>query len=101
MKKIVIFIFSIILCYIICSLQSCIQEKDQSQCQKHTIEQQYNFFSCFKYENEDEDNVCVPFYNTEKTQKTYRKYLRGYQKINVVNISIIWNRWWCFVKRFR
>ena len=80
MKRIIVFILSIMFCSILCSRESCVQEKDQSKCTSHTMEEKFNYFSCFKYENDEKDDVCIPFFTSEKTQQTFQKYMRGYQK---------------------
>ena len=77
-------ILSIMLFSILCfpeSFKSCLEESDSSQCKKHTFESKYSFFSCYGVKNDDEDeNVCQPFFNTEKNQKSYRKFMKGVLK---------------------
>ena len=59
--------------------ESCLEEKDSSQCKKHTFESKYSFLSCFKFKV-DEGILCAPFFNTEKNQKSYRKFMKGVLK---------------------
>ena len=65
------------------ALEECNEEKDQSKCQKHTIEKKYNYLSCFKVEGLDYGQVCGPFFTSEKAQKTYMKYYKGLTKERV------------------
>ena len=84
MKRIII--LSIMLFSIHCifeALEECNEEKDQSKCQKHTIEKKYNYLSCFKVEGLDYGQVCGPFFTSEKAQKTYMKYYKGLTKERV------------------
>ena len=48
---------------IYCTVMSCARETDQSQCQKHTMESEYNYLSCFKIENDIDDNQCTSMYS--------------------------------------
>ena len=75
MKRIFIFILSIIFSSIFCSLQSCLEENVQSQCNSHTMESKYNYFSCFKVES-----VCGPFFSDKNAQKQFFSYEKGYPK---------------------
>ena len=75
MKRIFIFILSIMFCSILCSFQSCLEEKVQSQCNSHTMESKYNYFSCFKVES-----VCGPFFSDKNAPKQFFSYEKGYQK---------------------
>lgn len=73
-----IIILSIMLFSILCQpFESCFEEKDLSQCKKHTFESKYSFLSCFKYEDDEGIISCVPFFNTEKNQKSFRKFMKG------------------------
>ena len=78
MKRIII--ISMMLLSIYCSSDSCIAEKDLSQCSKHTMEPELNFLSCFKYMSPDNQASCGSFFTDPEAQKTYIKYLVGYQK---------------------
>lgn len=72
-------ILPFIIIAIYCSIDSCIEETDQTQCQKHSIE--INDVSCFKYENpEDKNEVCTPWYKKANLQSSFKKYLIGTQK---------------------
>ena len=77
-------ILSIMFFSILCfpeSFKSCLEEKDSSQCKKHTFESKYSFFSCYGGKIDDEDESgCSPFFNTEKNQKSYRKFMKGVLK---------------------
>jgi len=60
--------------------ESCFNETDPSQCQKHTIEPRFKYFSCFKYVNEDLPNLkqkCNLYFTNEELQKIYYKYQVG------------------------
>lgn len=80
MKRIII--ISMMFLSIYCSLESCLQEKDPSQCQKHSIESSNEIlFSCFKYESYYLSNIsCLHYVADEKLQKTYYKYDLGLTK---------------------
>ena len=80
MKRIFIFILSIMFCSILCSLQSCLEENVQSQCNSHTMESKYNYLSCFKVESEGDESVCRPFFSDKNAQKQFFSYEKGYQK---------------------
>ena len=80
MKRIFIFILSIMFCSILCSLQSCLEEKVQSQCNSHTMESKYNYLSCFKGEIEGGDSACGPFFSDKNAQKQFFSYEKGYRK---------------------
>lgn len=60
-----------------CTLDSCLQETDHSQCTKHSLEAKYNYCSCFKVENPPDENQCMPFFTNKESQKVYSKYMRG------------------------
>ena len=62
-----------------CSLSSCQDETDRSQCTKHTMEAEYNYLSCFKYKDGTDDQ-CTPYFSDHGTQKIFTKFHRGYQK---------------------
>ena len=65
---------------IYCTAESCFNETDPSQCQKHTIEPRFKYFSCFKYVNEDLPNLkqkCNLYFTNEELQKIYYKYQVG------------------------
>ena len=65
---------------IYCTVESCLNETDPSQCQKHTIEQKFKYYSCFKFENEDFpdfEEKCTLYYTNEELQKLYYKYQVG------------------------
>ena len=80
MKKIILAL--ILINEILCSSESCVNEKTQSNCKTHDITE-YNDFSCFKVKNsytienndeEDEDveeEGCFPFPNDANSQKSY------------------------------
>ena len=55
------------------------------------MESKYNYFSCFKYEEDNEPYKCKPFLTSENSQKAYSKLQRGYQKerISVHSLSDI------------
>ena len=80
MKRIFIFILSIMFCSILCSLQSCLEENVQSQCNSHTMESKYNYLSCFKGESEGGESACGPFFSDKNAQKQFFSYEKGYQK---------------------
>ena len=80
MKRIFIFILSIMFCSILCSLQSCLEENVQSQCNSHTMESKYNYLSCFKVESEGDESVCRPFFSDKNAQKQYFSFEKGVQK---------------------
>ena len=78
MKRIII--ISMMFLSIYCTAESCLNEADPSQCQKHTLEQQLKYYSCFKYENEDFPDIeqkCTLYYTNEELQKLYYKYQVG------------------------
>lgn len=78
MKRIII--ISMMFLSIYCTAESCLNETDPSQCQKHTLEQQLKYYSCFKYENEDFPDIeqkCTLYYTNEELQKLYYKYQVG------------------------
>lgn len=78
MKRIIIIPMMFLQIY--CTVMSCAQETDQSQCQKHTMESEYNYLSCFKIENNIDDNQCTPFFTDKTLQKAYINYMSGYEK---------------------
>ncbi len=78
MKRIIIILMMLLSIY--CSSDSCIAEKDLSQCSKHTMEPELNFLSCFKYMSPDNQASCGSFFTDPEAQKTYIKYLVGYKK---------------------
>ena len=80
MKRIFIFILSIMFCSILCSLQSCLEENVQSQCNSHTMESKYNYLSCFKVESEGDESVCSPFFSDKNAQKQFFSFGKGVQK---------------------
>ena len=80
MKRIFNFILSIMFCSILCSLQSCLEENVQSQCNSHTMESKYNYLSCFKVESKGDESVCGPFFSDKNAQKQFFSYEKGYQK---------------------
>ena len=78
MKRIII--ISMMFLSIYCTVESCLNETDPSQCQKHTIEQKFKYYSCFKFENEDFpdfEEKCTLYYTNEELQKLYYKYQVG------------------------
>ena len=78
MKRIII--ISMMFLSIYCTAESCLNETDPSQCQKHTLEQKLKYYSCFKYENEDFPDIeqkCTLYYTNEELQKLYYKYQVG------------------------
>ncbi len=78
MKRIII--ISMMFLSIYCTADSCLNETDPSQCQKHTIEQKFKYYSCFKFENEDFpdfEEKCTLYYTNEELQKLYYKYQVG------------------------
>lgn len=76
---------------IYCSVMSCAEETDQSQCQKHTMESEYNYLSCFKIEASGDFNKCTPFFTSYGPQKAYNKFLSGYQKeqLSIYTLSYV------------
>ena len=65
---------------IYCTAESCLNETDPSQCQKHTIEPRFKYYSCFKYVNEDLPNLelkCNLYFTNEELQKIFYKYQVG------------------------
>ena len=63
---------------IYCTAESCFNETDPSQCQKHTMEPIpiLKYYSCFKYVNEDLPDLeqkCSIYFTDEKIQKMYYK----------------------------
>ena len=65
---------------IYCTAESCLNETDPSQCQKHTLEQEFKYYSCSKYENEefpDFEQKCTLYFTNEELQKLYYKYQVG------------------------
>jgi hypothetical protein len=75
-----LFILAMIIFSINCTLDSCLDEKDQSQCAKHSLEAKYNYCSCFKIENPSNENQCMPFFANKESQKVYYKHTIGYIK---------------------
>ena len=69
---------------IYCSSDSCIAEKDLSQCSKHTMEPELNYLSCFKYML----GHCTGFFKNSEAQKTYIKYVSGKQKESLSRIPL-------------
>lgn len=65
---------------IYCTLRSCEDEVDSSQCSNHTIEPEFNYLSCFKVMYGPNDFGCQGFFTNSETQKTYIKYRSGTQK---------------------
>ena len=78
MKKIIILQMMIISIY--CTFRSCYAEKDTSQCSKHTMEPELNYFSCFKYMLGLNYSTCMTFFTNSEAQKTFNKYYSGDQK---------------------
>ena len=72
-----IFILLVILVYIYCSLESCEEEKDPSQCQKHSIE--LSDISCYLFE-ERNNKYCNIYADNTNLQKTLKKYTIGLLK---------------------
>ena len=81
MKRIII--LSIMFFSILCTYRSCLEETDQSKCTTHTFESKYNFLSCFKIDNDDDENRCMPFFTNENSQKAYTKFYRGLSKEDI------------------
>ena len=78
MKRIII--ISMMFLSIYCTAESCLNETDPSQCQKHTLEQEFKYYSCSKYENEefpDFEQKCTLYFTNEELQKLYYKYQVG------------------------
>ena len=78
MKRIII--ISMMFLSIYCTAESCINETDPSQCQKHTLEQKFKYYSCSKYENEDFPDIkqkCTLYFTNEELQKLHYKYQVG------------------------
>ena len=67
---------------IYCTYRSCLDEKDSSQCSKHTMEPEFygNDFSCFKFEDSFNFTYCSGFFTNSEMQKTFIKYWSGIQK---------------------
>lgn len=80
MKRIII--IQIMLLSIYCTYKSCIDEKDLSQCSKHTLEPEIfgNDFSCFKFVRFLNITGCDVFLTNSDSQKAFVKYLSGIQK---------------------
>jgi len=67
---------------IYCTAESCFNETDPSQCQKHTMEPIpiLKYYSCFKYVNEDLPDLkqkCSIYFTDEKIQKMFYKFEVG------------------------
>lgn len=79
MKKIILTL--ILIYYIYCTMDSCINEKDHSNCSNHTIE--LKDFSCYKlnyFKIVDFGKMCIPFPDNYETQKTYLNLAIGNAK---------------------
>lgn len=72
-----IFIVIMILAYIYCNLESCMDEEDVSKCKKHSIE--ISDMSCYAFE-EDNEKHCGVYPDNKNLQKLLLKYAIGYEK---------------------
>ena len=86
MKRIVF--LSMMLLSFYCTEKSCSEENDQSKCQSHTMESQYNYLSCFKFEDEEAVTKCKSFFINEKSQKIFAKLMKGYQKEKISKYKV-------------
>ena len=75
MKRISIVIMMLI--KILCSIESCGDEKNPSQCQSHSIE--ITGVSCYTFE-ENNRKYCSPYYDKQNTQKLMKKFSTGEMK---------------------
>jgi len=69
-----IFIVISLFVYIYCSIESCIEEEDLTQCQKHSIE--ISEMSCHLVETTEEKN-CSPYVDNHPFQKWWEQYEIG------------------------
>lgn len=78
MKRIII--ISMMFLSIYCTAYSCLSETDPSQCQKHSLEQKFKYYSCSKYEDDDfpeKKEKCTLYFTNEELQKLDYKYQVG------------------------
>ena len=77
MKRIIIITMMFLSTY--CSLESCIDETDISQCTRHTMEAEFNYLSCFKFKD-NTNSQCAPNFIDHGSQKVFAKFLTGSEK---------------------